>query len=86
MGGNQSEGKRIADVFAVIEHADDHQISQIVRAVIRRFAETRPDEEVMFLTLPQNDVEECERIIMAVLELLRSGGFQSACGTRAADI
>ena len=86
MRGSYSENKGITDVFAVISHADDDQISQLVRAVSRRFAQMRPDEEVMFLTLPKNDVEECERIIMTVLELLRSGGFQSACGINSADI
>lgn len=75
----------LGQMMDMIQYADDHQISQIVRAVIRRFSVIRPDEEVMFLTLPKNDVEECERVIMSVLNLLKSGESYLDCVTSAAD-
>ena len=66
-----------SQLFEVIRQANDHQISQIVSAVINRFAEIRPDEEVMFLALPKNDIEECEQVIMGVLGILRNRSFLS---------
>ena len=75
---NQSDENAVpGQLFEIIRQANDHQISQIVSAVINRFAEIRPDEEVMFLTLPKNDIEECEQVIMGVLGILRSKNFLS---------
>ena len=54
-----------------IHQADDHEISQIIGAVIQRYSLVYPDQEVIFLSLPVNDLTQREQTLAAALALLR---------------
>lgn len=49
--------KNFLNVFAIIEQADDMQISQIIRAVIRRYGLVFPDWDVLFLSVPKDPTQ-----------------------------
>ena len=40
------------DIMEEIERADDHTITRIIQAVIRRYGAVYPDQEIVFLSLP----------------------------------
>ena len=44
-------------VLKAIEQANDMQISEIIRAVIRRYDFVFPDWDVFFLSLPKEPIE-----------------------------
>lgn len=51
------------EVLSKIVQADDIEISEIIKAVIRRYEAAYPDWEIIFLSLPKHDpVERCQRI------------------------
>ena len=49
--------KNFLNVLASIEQADDTQISQIIRAVIRRYGLVFPDWDVLFLSVPKDPTQ-----------------------------
>ena len=53
----------------VIGSADSLELSDIVRVVLRRYAELFAEEEVIFLSLPKYDREERKRVISAILDM-----------------
>jgi hypothetical protein len=53
-----------------ITEADDIALSEIVQAVIKRYGALHSDWEIMFLSLPKYDVEERNRILRSVSEIL----------------
>jgi hypothetical protein len=53
-----------------ITEADDIALSEIVQAVIKRYGVLHSDWEIMFLSLPKYDVEERNRILRSVSEIL----------------
>ena len=53
----------------LMDTADSMELSEIVQAVVRRYAKLFADEEVVFLSLPKHNREERCRIIRAVLEI-----------------
>jgi hypothetical protein len=53
-----------------ITEADDIALSVIVQAVIKRYGALHSDWEIMFLSLPKYDVEERNRILRSVSEIL----------------
>ena len=59
------------DIMERIKRADDAQISQVIMAVIDRYAAVHPDWEIVFLSLPKDDPEERERCIRAATAMLR---------------
>ena len=59
------------DIMERIKRADDAQISQVIMAVIDRYAAVHPDWEIVFLSLPKDDPEERERCIHAAAAMLR---------------
>lgn len=62
----------ISAVLAAIEKADDLQINQIIRAVIRRYSLVFPDWEVFFLSLPK-DPGQRRAQLESMLEHLKEG-------------
>lgn len=51
----------------LIGSAASIELSQVVQAVVHRYAELFAEEEVIFLSLPKHDFEERRRIIQGVL-------------------
>ena len=56
----------------LIDSAGSLELSDIVMAVVHRYAELFEEEEVVFLSLPKRDMEERRRIIRTVLEMNQS--------------
>lgn len=57
-------------LLSSVHHADDYEISQIISAVIQRYSHIYSDQQVMFLSLPLDDLTEQERIINSVIQTL----------------
>ena len=64
--------KNFLNVLATIEQADDTQISQIIRAVIRRYGLVFPDWDVLFLSVPK-DPSQRRLQLEHMLEQLKEG-------------
>ena len=64
--------KNFLNVLATIEQADDTQISQIIRAVIRRYGLVFPDWDVLFLSIPK-DPSQRRLQLVHMLEQLKEG-------------
>ena len=64
--------KNFLNVLASIEQADDTQISQIIRAVIRRYGLVFPDWDVLFLSIPK-DPSQRRLQLVHMLEQLKEG-------------
>ena len=64
--------KLFSSVLAAIEQADDTQISQIIRAVIRRYSFIFPDWDVLFLSIPK-DPSQRRLQLEQMLEHLKEG-------------
>ena len=54
-------------IYWLIGSSGSAELSQVVRAVVHRYAELFVEDEVIFLSLPRHDFEERHRIIQAVL-------------------
>lgn len=52
----------------LIASADSPELSEMVRMLVRRYAELFEEEEVVFLSLPKHDREERLRILAGVLD------------------
>lgn len=61
--------KEVEVILRMIETADDGALSEIVRAVLRRYAKLFPEEEVVFLSIPKQDMQERRRILELALRL-----------------
>ena len=48
----------LTDLVSRIQNADDVEISAIIEAVVERYTLVYPDWEVMFCSLPKNDLKE----------------------------
>lgn len=59
-------------LIKIIETADDLEISQIIHAVVRRYADVYPDWDVFFLSLPKEPAERREQLAQ-MLEALKNG-------------
>lgn len=57
------------EMFRQIMHLSDQQIGQAAFAVMKRYGELFPEEEIVFLSMPKNDPAERRRILERVLEL-----------------
>ena len=53
----------------LIDSADSLELTRMTEMIVRRYAELFEKEEVVFLSLPKHDTEECRRIICGVLEM-----------------
>ena len=53
----------------LLDSADSLELSEIVKIVVRRYAELFEEEEVVFLSLPKHDKEARSRIISAAMEM-----------------
>ena len=60
----------ISEVMEIIEGANDHAMTQIIQAVIRRYGAVYPDQEIVFLSLPLGAPEERQLILRHALEAL----------------
>ena len=60
----------ISEVTEIIEGANDHAMTQIIQAVIRRYKVVYPDQEVIFLSLPLGAPEERRMILRHAMEAL----------------
>ena len=60
----------MGDIVEEIERADDHTITRIIQAVIRRYGAVYPDQEIVFLSLPLGVPEERRMILRHALEAL----------------
>ena len=58
------------DIVEEIERADDHAITRIIQAVIRRYGAVYPDQEIVFLSLSLGAPEERRMILRHALEAL----------------
>lgn len=54
-----------------ILEADDGQIIEIFKALIRRNNRLHPDSELVFLSLPRDDPQERERVVLQVCGILK---------------
>lgn len=55
-----------------IQCANDSELSEIIKAVIRRYTVLRPDWEVMFFSLPRNDAGDRCRCIEETIDFLKN--------------
>ncbi len=62
--------RQLSQVLIQILNASDEDISKIIQAVIKRYEMFYPDDEVVFLSLPTDDLEERRAILAAALETL----------------
>ena len=60
----------LRDILDFIENAEDFEMSEIVRAAVRRNDWLYPDQETVFLTLPGEDRAQRRRILEATVDLL----------------
>ena len=60
----------LRDVLDFIENAEDFEMSEIVKAALRRNDWLNPELETVFLTLPREDTEQRRRILESTVELL----------------
>ena len=63
--------RKLHKLLSKIYRANDYEISQIISAIIRRYSVVYTDQEVLFLSLPVNDIAEREQILTSALELLK---------------
>jgi len=55
-----------------IQRANDSELSEIIKAVIRRYGVLHPNWEVIFQSLPQSDVDERRRCINETIDFLKN--------------
>lgn len=72
MIGKLLKKRTLHKLLAQIHCANDYEISQIISAIVRRYSVVYPDQEVLFLSLPINDIAEREQILTSALELLKN--------------
>jgi len=63
-------------ICAEIAEANDHEITEIVNALIERQKILHPDWEAMYISLPVNHPEECKQIMCCIW-----GTLQKRCWT-----
>lgn len=56
----------IDDILLAIARSNDEELSQIINAIIQTYSNRYPDEEMIFLSLPQNNPHERKRILDAL--------------------
>ena len=61
----------LSSVTSYIEQTDDIEISEIISAIIRKYAISFPNWEAVFLTLPKNDPDERKRMLLQLADLLQ---------------
>lgn len=61
--------RSLSNLLGKIERANDLEITQIIRAIIKRYSKIYPDQEVIFLSLPVNDPKERDRTLASAFEL-----------------
>ena len=67
---NNKRKKVFCDMLTRIEEADDCEISEIIRAVIRRYQRVFPDWEVVFYSLPKADEIQRRASIDGLIDML----------------
>ena len=60
----------LQNILDFIENAEDFEMSEIVKAAVRRNDWLYPELETVFLTLPREDTEQRRRILESTVELL----------------
>ena len=66
--------KGIENILTAIEHANDIQISQIIRAVIRRYNLVFPEWDILFLSIPK-EPDQRRAQLEDMLEHLKNGNI-----------
>ena len=59
-------------ILSKIQQSDGDELSLIIAAVIERYKAVFPDWEVMFLSLPRNDSDDCIRELELIMEFVRN--------------
>ena len=62
----------MGDLIKTIQLANDEELSQIILEIIARYGALHPDWEVIFLSLPKNDLKERRRCIRAAVSMLKN--------------
>ncbi|MGM9604637.1 MAG: hypothetical protein ACI3XG_06190 [Faecousia sp.] len=60
----------LRDILDFIENAEDFEMSEIVKAAVRRNDWLYPELETVFLTLPREDSEQRRRSLESAVDLL----------------
>lgn len=58
-------------ICAEIAEANDHEITEIVNALIERQKILHPDWEAMYISLPINHPEKCKQIMCGIWGILQ---------------
>ena len=64
------------DFLAQIEGADDFELNEIIQAVIHRYQSRFPDEDVIFLSLPHENLIERSMYIDVIMDFLDNHKLQ----------
>lgn len=62
--------KELNDYICNMDHLE---LNNTIQSVIRRFSELYPEEECVWLTLPQRDLPQRRRILPRLVNLLEKG-------------
>lgn len=68
---SKNDTPAISSFLQTIEQANDLEISEILKAVIRRYRKIHPDWEVAFLSLPTNNPKERRKILRRSMAMFR---------------
>lgn len=65
------ERQKLSAFIEEILRADSEALNKISNAVEERYRRLFPDQEVVYLTLPRNNLEEREKQLVLAVEFLR---------------
>ena len=65
------ERQKLSALIEEILRADSEALNRISNAVEERYRRLFPDQEVVYLTLPRNNLEEREKQLELAVEFLR---------------
>ena len=65
------ERQKLSALIEEILRADSEALNKISNAVEERYRRLFPDQEVVYLTLPRNNLEEREKQLALAVEFLR---------------
>ena len=65
------ERQKLSALIEEILRADSEALNKISNAVEERYRRLFPDQEVVYLTLPRNNLEEREKQLELAVEFLR---------------
>jgi hypothetical protein len=57
-------------ILRTIYHSDDNEIDAIIKAIINRYRTKHPDWEIIFLSIPKNDLTARKNQLHALMAFL----------------